>query len=170
MKILKLIKIPDLITLLSVILAMLSIFSSVQGNPSIAAILILASAVSDKLDGIAARMLKRKGDFGKHLDSLADAVAFGAAPAVLGFMILEKSIFSYFALILFVCAGILRLARFNISPNVAYFEGLPITASGTIMAVWILIGFPVSFLPYLCLMLSILMVSSIRIKKPGIGS
>ena len=175
MNIFKLIKLPDLVTLLSVAFALLSIFSSINLNYISAAIFMFLSAAADYCDGIVARLTKRTGEFGKQMDSLADIVAFGVAPAVFGYMLPLRSAVFTVILVLFVCAGLLRLARFNSSPPSDYFEGLPITASGIIIpGAFFLYIF--SFKAYgwgsfslvmeiIYLALAVLMISSIKIKK-----
>ena len=165
MNILKLIKLPDIITLLSVVFAMLSIFSSIERNFNPAAIFILLSVIADYCDGTVARLTKRQGNFGKHMDSLADVIAFGVTPAVFGYMFLEQSPLTILILTFFVCAGLIRLARFNISPPSDYFEGLPITASGILIPLWYFIKLPTTWLIYVYLALGILMISSIKVKK-----
>src|SRR5882724_985861 len=108
----------------------------------IAAILIFLAMVFDMLDGRAARWAKQTSEFGAQLDSLCDAISFGAAPA----MILIK--FSEFSsdyhprllwaiAVLFVLCAILRLARFNVETDEEdtheYFSGLPSpAAAGTV--------------------------------------
>jgi CDP-diacylglycerol--serine O-phosphatidyltransferase len=72
--------------------------------------------------------------YGADLDSLADVISFGVAPAVIGFAIGLRGVWDSLVLILFVCAGLARLARYNVtaedleteSGKVAYYEGTPI--------------------------------------------
>lgn len=89
----------------------------------------------DSLDGRVARLLRVDSQMGKELDSLADVVTFGAAPAVL----MYYTSFSNYGIIglyiagLFPLFGAYRLARFNVTPSstsMKYFTGVPITASG----------------------------------------
>jgi len=161
----KLIKLPDLVTLASIALAMLSIFSSIQRDFIYAAVFMALSVIADYFDGAIARWTNRKGNFGKQMDSLADVIAFGISPAVFGYMLLGRDITNILILILFVFAGVLRLARFNISPSTDYFEGFPITSSGIIIPLFYLLKFPTAFLLYVYLILAILMISSIKVKK-----
>jgi len=113
------------------------------------------------LDGWAARLLNAKSEFGKQLDSLADVVSFGVAPAILLFnwlyMVLTKlSRFSTFEMnsanlgqniillcsLLYALAAAIRLAKFNISGSSGrLFRGLPTPAAALIIAsIWLLIN------------------------------
>ena len=75
-------KFKDLFTLASALTALLAIFFA-PINLLYSLVLIAASAFFDKLDGYAARALRQSNEFGKQLDSLVDAMAFGAAPAMI---------------------------------------------------------------------------------------
>lgn len=93
--------------------------------------------LADAADGWVARKSKRKGAYGGDLDSLADTVSFGVAPAVLGFTLGLRGGWDVPVLVYFVCCGIARLARFNVtssamatdSGKVSHFEGTPIPTS-----------------------------------------
>lgn len=124
----------------------------------IAAMVIGVAVFLDGLDGRIARLTNTTSDFGRELDSLADVISFGIAPAVLafvwGFYFLEPLAnvqahqylmqAGYFAIFLFVLCGASRLARFNISvdpvprnpgrPGRKYFVGLPIPAAAGMVA------------------------------------
>ncbi|MCQ6300900.1 MULTISPECIES: CDP-alcohol phosphatidyltransferase family protein [Bacillus cereus group] len=95
-----------------------------------ASILIFFSAVLDFLDGRIARKLKVNSEFGIELDSLADIVSFGVAPALLFHTMAAPSILTSLAFILFPTMGALRLAKFSIQPTIGYFKALPISAAG----------------------------------------
>jgi CDP-diacylglycerol--serine O-phosphatidyltransferase len=95
----------------------------------------------DLLDGYLARHTTRKSLLGADLDSLADIISFGVAPAVLGFTLGLRGLWDILLLTYFVVCGISRLARFNVtlielanaSGKVKYFEGTPIPTSMTIV-------------------------------------
>lgn len=98
----------------------------------------------DALDGWVARKLRRGSRLGADLDSLADVISFGVAPAVLAFTLGARGMWDTVVLIGFVCCGIARLARFNVtaaeladtgSGKVKYFEGTPIPTSLLLVAV-----------------------------------
>jgi len=109
----------------------------------IAAALIAAALVFDVLDGRIARWRQRHSALGRELDSLADVISFGVAPAVLAFAAGMRGGWDWAVLIYFVCCGVSRLARFNVTAEslsgeegkVAYFEGTPIPTSVVLVAV-----------------------------------
>ncbi|PKI85761.1 CDP-diacylglycerol--serine O-phosphatidyltransferase [Malassezia vespertilionis] len=95
-------------------------------------------AIFDLLDGKVARWRQSSSMLGQELDSLADSISFGVAPAFIAFSLGLRLPLDTFVLTLFVCAGVARLARFNItaatvphtpSGKAQYFEGLPIPSS-----------------------------------------
>ncbi len=91
----------------------------------------------DFADGRIARWRHRKSALGADLDSLADTISFGLAPAALGFAVGLRGALDVCILVYFVCCGISRLARFNVtaealadeSGKVSHFEGTPIPSS-----------------------------------------
>jgi len=97
----------------------------------------------DVLDGRVARKRQQHSALGRELDSLADVISFGVAPAVLGFAAGLTGGWDWVALIYFVCCGVSRLARFNVTAEalsaggdkVAYFEGTPIPTSVVLTAI-----------------------------------
>ena len=164
---------PTLFTAGNIFLGYLSILRSFNGamlaatggagasdHFSIAAKAIGAAVFLDGLDGRIARMTNTTSDFGREMDSLADVVSFGIAPAVLAFawgvQFVDTSIAEgirshlfragYFIAFLFLLCGAARLARFNVqknpipknpgNPHRKYFVGLPIpAAAGMVCAV-----------------------------------
>src|SRR4051812_11379376 len=102
-----------------------------------AAAMAPAALVFDVLDGRIARWRHTHSALGRELDSLADVISFGVAPAALGFAAGLRGGWDWVALIYFVCCGVSRLARYNVtaeqlsagSDKVAYFEGTPIPTS-----------------------------------------
>ena len=138
--------IPNIITSLNLISGLIAITLIFDKNFLMAGVLIVIAAVFDFLDGMAARLLDARSEFGKQLDSLADVVSFGVAPGLLIFQmisihcagscnILEKSgIAPYFALLIPLCAA-LRLAKFNIDiRQEEHFIGLPTPANALFFA------------------------------------
>lgn len=140
--------------------AMFAIGGNLGPNPFLASasLMIGVSVFLDGLDGRIARMTNTVSDFGRELDSLADVITFGVAPAVLawvfGLQFLAKDVdprlheqlhqAGYFVTFLFVMCGASRLARFNIQinpmpknpgrPDRKYFVGLPIPAAAGMVA------------------------------------
>ncbi|MEX0752596.1 MAG: CDP-diacylglycerol--serine O-phosphatidyltransferase [Xanthobacteraceae bacterium] len=130
--------VPNLITLVALCAGLTAIRMSVEGRLDLALAAIVFAAMLDGIDGRIARMLKGTSRFGAELDSLADFVNFGVAPAlILYFWDLHdlKSVGWIAALVFAICAG-LRLARFNVmidDPNRPawagnYFTGMPAPA------------------------------------------
>jgi CDP-diacylglycerol--serine O-phosphatidyltransferase len=103
----------------------------------IAFVLLPTALVCDILDGYVARRRGQQSVLGTELDSLADVVSFGVAPAVLGFTLGLRGLWDALILVYFVLCGISRLARFNVtaadlsdsSGKVKYYEGTPIPTS-----------------------------------------
>ena len=109
----------------------------------VAAALAPAAFVFDVLDGRIARWRHTHSALGRELDSLADVISFGVAPAALAFAAGLRGAWDWLALLYFVCCGVSRLARYNVTAEslsagaakVAYFEGTPIPTSVLLTAV-----------------------------------
>jgi CDP-diacylglycerol--serine O-phosphatidyltransferase len=146
--------IPSLFTIGNIFCGCYSIISVLNGKFDKAAIAIGVGYVLDGLDGRIARLTNTASDFGMELDSLADVVTFGVAPAILAFswglgsfrgspgdVVKHVTQFGWFATFAFVLCGALRLARFNIqskkpqeTSSKRFFVGLPIPAAAGIIA------------------------------------
>jgi len=108
-----------------------------------AAALSPGALLFDWLDGRVARRRHTHSALGRELDSLADIISFGVAPAALGFAAGLRGEWDWFALMYFICCGVSRLARYNVtaerlsegSDRVAYFEGTPIPTTIFLTAV-----------------------------------
>lgn len=172
-KIFNLLKLADLFTLSNVALGIISIVFSIDNKFSYAAFVLLIAVVSDYLDGKIAKSMHQQNTFGKELDSLADTVSFGVAPAIFGFSLMQfasainqfQITFGIIAFTIFIFCGILRLARYNIMDLKGAFQGMPITLNGIIIPTAYYLQVPIKFYPYIYLVLGILMVSSFRIRK-----
>lgn len=157
-------QIPNLFTLLNLILGALAIIFILQPGESImnyngeewkiylpekiqwGAICIFLAAVVDFLDGFVARLLKADSDMGKQLDSLADVVSFGVAPGMIIYQMLrisyayepgglETDLMYLLPALLIPAAAAYRLARFNIDTEQSYsFKGIPAPAAGLFFA------------------------------------
>ena len=107
------------------------------------ALLAPLAFVFDVLDGRIARARHQASALGRELDSLADVISFGVAPAALGYAAGLTGGFDVVALLYFVCCGVSRLARYNVTAEaiaaggdkVRYFEGTPIPTSVVLVAV-----------------------------------
>jgi CDP-diacylglycerol---serine O-phosphatidyltransferase len=127
----------------SVFCAMVYVASQSPAAFYAAALLAPAAFVFDVLDGRVARARQQHSALGRELDSLADVISFGVAPAALAFAAGLRGGWDWVVLIYFVCCGVSRLARFNVtaetlsagSAKVAYFEGTPIPTSVVLVAV-----------------------------------
>jgi CDP-diacylglycerol--serine O-phosphatidyltransferase len=103
----------------------------------VAAAFAPAALVFDVLDGRIARWRRTSSALGRELDSLADVISFGVAPAALAFACGMSGAWDALVLVYFVCCGVSRLARYNVTAEslsgggdkVAYFEGTPIPTS-----------------------------------------
>ena len=99
--------------------------------------LVVAAGVFDVLDGRIARWRQKTSAMGRELDSLADLISFGVAPAVIGYGCGMQGLYDRIVLVCFVACGVSRLARYNITAEalseggdkVKYFEGTPIPSS-----------------------------------------
>lgn len=153
---------PNTLTLLNLLTGCLAIIIAFKGkNEFNAAWLILLAAIFDFFDGLVARVLDAKSEFGKQLDSLADIVSFGVAPSIILFnwlhlVLIESSTDSTFELIsanfaqslillcslVFVASAAIRLARFNIDVSENnLFKGLPSPAAALVIAaLWMILG------------------------------
>lgn len=116
-----------------------------SGQLWVAFLLLPTALVADVLDGFVARLHPgRRSVLGADLDSLADIISFGVAPAVLGYTLGLRGGWDMLCLTYFVVCGVSRLARFNVTADalsdertgkVKYFEGTPIPTSIVIVAV-----------------------------------
>jgi len=143
-------RLADLVTIMNGVCGSFSIFSSAQYLATrdtdylwTALSLPLAGLMFDFLDGKVARWRKSSSLLGQELDSLADLISFGVAPALLAFVVGLRTYLDTVVLTGFICCGLARLARFNAtvalgpksgSGKAKYFEGLPIPSSLVLVA------------------------------------
>ncbi len=172
---------PNLITLLALCAGLTAIRVAVEDKLDLALAAIVFAALLDGIDGRIARMLKGTSRFGAELDSLADFVNFGVAPAlILYFWGLHelKSAGWIAALVFAICAG-LRLARFNVmvdDPNRPvwagnFFTGIPAPAGAitVLLPIYVsFLGIPVSLITvwltfFYTLLIALLMVSRLPV-------
>src|ERR1700724_9959 len=127
-----------LVALLALCVGLTAIRFAIEGQFETAVAAVIVAAILDGLDGRIARALRGTSRFGAELDSLADFVAFGVAPALILYFwgLHEMKSFGWFAALVFAIAAALRLARFNVmidDPNrpawhAHFFTGLPAPA------------------------------------------
>ncbi len=130
---------PNSITCLNLLSGVMSIICAFQDEFDKALLCMLAASVFDFLDGFAARLFKAYSDIGKELDSLADLVSFGVAPALIYYNYLEgfSEISLYVTLLPLLIAAFaaLRLAKFNLDTRqTENFLGLPVPAAALAVA------------------------------------
>jgi len=171
----RLVKLPDFIALASLVCGFLSMVQSVKQDFMGAALLIIAAAFFDWVNGEVAGLIQRRGNYGIELDSLTDAINFGVAPAIFGYFLGLNDNLSLVVLIIFISASIMRLARFNIIKKEAHYVlGLPTTANGiAIPMLYSLLGiisvpFQISRWIYLAYFLAASVAMLSRISLPSI--
>src|SRR6478752_3128649 len=129
---------PSLFTLANLFCGWACVVHAMRGELATAAPFIGVAVVLDMLDGRIARMTGTTSDFGVQLDSLADLISFGMAPAVLAFQwgLIPLGRLGWAVGFLFVTAAALRLARFNIQTltDKRYFVGMPSPAAAAVPA------------------------------------
>ena len=181
--------VPNSFTALSLLLGVSSIVTTQLGDLELAGWIIVWCGLLDVMDGLSARLLKATSNFGAEFDSMADLVSFGVAPAVLmlnaglqlGGINYDSGQFWVLlvAVAVFVLAGAMRLARFNLAgseTSSGWFAGIPITAAGGGMVsstVLVLIYHPDIaaslplhlYMPVMMFVLALLMISRIRFPK-----
>ena len=163
--IIRLIRLPDLITILNILFGFTAILLVLNNGVDSAIVLILAAALADGMDGAVARRVEF-GVFGEHLDSFADAISFGIAPAVIYYAVASSdhhAIVCAFSAAYLIC-GILRLVRFGILDD-PEFRGLPITAAGTFAVLLLYLVDSPYLVTGVFAILSVLMISNIRYPK-----
>lgn len=173
---------PALITYSNMAMGVMAILignAKTFNSIKVASVLLIIAGLTDKLDGYVARRYGMVSEFGKQLDSLCDLVSFILAPAILVSNIGLESLglFGSLSILLYIATGIFRLARYNIEDNGMYLKGIPSTIAGMIVAFKNIIDITyriprVGIMTIsmengiLLLLLSVLMVSEFKIKKP----
>lgn len=160
--------VPNSLTAFNLLLGVISIILTIDGQVYFAALMVVAASLMDGLDGRVARILNVSSEFGKELDSLSDLVSFGVAPALLAYVVSLNHLgaLGYVIAGVFAVCGAIRLARFNLMNVKGYFMGLPIPAAGCMISTFVISGIkPHPWLfPIMVASLAYLMVS--RIKYP----
>ena len=168
---------PSIFTMGNLFCGYACIVYAMRGEFATAAPFIGFAMILDMLDGRIARMTGTSSDFGIELDSLADVVSFGMAPAILSFTwgLQPLGRLGWAVGFLFVAAAALRLARFNIqagSQDKRYFVGLPSPAAAAVSAATVF-AYPWGFLTFvealpvmaMVIVPALLMVSTIRFRS-----
>lgn len=176
----------------TVILTYMSLVSSVMGiilalntRPVAAIFCLMLSGFCDMFDGKVASTKKNRSEdhkrFGVQIDSLSDIVCFGVFPIVIGYSLGVRGIVGYICMAMYVLAGLIRLAFYNVcterksnKKGVFYIHGLPITSAALIFPLLMLLNnlfnfgdaLPVIYQVVLALT-AVLFVVDIKIEKPG---
>jgi CDP-diacylglycerol--serine O-phosphatidyltransferase len=132
---------PNMLTLIGVCIGLTSIRFALDEKFEFAIIAIIFAALFDWLDGRIARLIKGTSEVGKELDSLADVISFGVAPAFIMYFwkLNELGRFGWLLCLIYVSCVALRLARFNVNSNQEpswrdnFFEGVPSPAGGILV-------------------------------------
>lgn len=171
--------VPNVITLLAICAGLTAIRLSIEGRNELALAAIVFAAVLDGIDGRVARMIKGQSRFGAELDSLADFVNFGVAPALILYFwqLHDLNNVGWIAAMIFAISGGLRLARFNATmddPNkppfaANYFTGVPAPAGAICVLLPMYLVFigapqlPVALTTIFTLTIAFLMVSRLPV-------
>ena len=189
--------IPNMITLASLICGLTAIHMGIAGDWKNAVLLIVTASILDAMDGAMARLLNAASKFGAQLDSLADFLSFGIAPATIMYLWVldEAGRVGWIASLVFVIAAALRLARFNAQseeqeqkPEWAkyFFTGVPAPAGAGLVLLPLILylhidtdmsdySFATPFIGLWTLLISALMVSRVptfsskQMRIPSIG-
>ena len=147
---------PNAVTATSMMFGLVSLVATHRGAWELAAWMIIYAVLTDRLDGFVARAVRGTSEFGMQLDSFADFLNFGVAPAFLVYTFLttpgatgvEGAVGGWFhAALILACAvwvlgAVFRLARFNVISDdqipTKIFFGIPTTLAGGLLAIWFL--------------------------------
>lgn len=144
---------PNALTAVSMMFGLISLVSAHRGDYALAAWMVIYAVLSDRLDGLIARALRATSSFGMQLDSFADFLNFGVAPAFLMYTYLSghpelpyatgaARVGLMLACGTWVLGGVFRLARYNVTSDedapTTIFFGIPTTLAGGLLAIWFL--------------------------------
>lgn len=143
---------PNLVTCLGIVFGLMSLIATYEQRYVDAAWLVIWSVMLDRVDGFVARRLHATSEFGLHMDSLADAINFGVAPAYLCFVVLSRIPALGFAdgtgrwllmgaVLGWVLACVIRLAKFNAiaDETPGMFFGVATTLAAGVLTIWLLV-------------------------------
>ena len=143
--------VPNLITVLAICAGLTGIRLAFENRYELAVIMVLLAAFLDGIDGRVARLMKATSKFGAQMDSLADIVNFGVAPALViyVFVLDQARSLGWIAALIYAIAAGLRLARFNVmaerenkaSWQSEYFVGVPAPAGAMLVLLPVYVGF-----------------------------
>lgn len=144
-------KLANLLTTASILVSFYAMVAALDGNFTYASAAIIIAAFLDAFDGRIARLTRTANSFGEHYDSLADAIAFGVAPALLIFLwgLEDLGNAGWGVCFIFIACCCVRLARFSTNASTegkTHFHGMPSPAAGGYIAslIWLLETYPIS--------------------------
>lgn len=159
----------NLITMCNMSFGGAAIMATLNESYNYSVLFIFIAAFLDRYDGKVARKYNQESELGKQLDSMGDIISFGVAPALLMYEVVLSNfgISGMFMAIIYIVAGALRLARFNVTEATGYFIGLPITAAGALLTFLFFFTHVFSPIAYMFIVpiLAVLMVSTFTLKK-----
>jgi CDP-diacylglycerol--serine O-phosphatidyltransferase len=176
--------VPNTVTLGSIVIGWSAIVACVRGDARLAAWIGLWAVFTDRLDGLLARALEAQSEIGVQLDSLADLVSFGVAPAVVAFSTFRTGNWPWWSLAIFggvhlSCAAF-RLARFNVraaeGARQDEYSGFPTTLVAAFLYTFLLslpdlakvgLGGLVSWAPLVLPITALAMIAPLRVPKLG---
>ena len=178
---------PNMLTLIGVCIGLTSIRFALDEKFEFAIIAIIFAALFDWLDGRIARLIKGTSEVGKELDSLADVISFGVAPAFIMYFwkLNELGRFGWLLCLIYVSCVALRLARFNVNSNQEpswrdnFFEGVPSPAGGILVLSPLIISLTDFnyvqlnydiIVPTCFIIISLFLISKLGIIKLGLNS
>ncbi|UJR13252.1 hypothetical protein I4U23_000273 [Adineta vaga] len=155
--------IPNRLILANLSCGLTSLLMATSGYYRLSSLFILLAGTCCFFEDRARRHNRIKLDVNIQLDSFADMISFGVAPIILAHSIKHYSFLMTIAFIGFPLAGAWRTAKFHNQPKSDYILGLPLSVSGIVIA---LLAFFSLVSPFVMIILSLLMISSLEIPKP----
>jgi len=171
----RILSVADIITIINAVLGFLALLMIFSNQLQIAASLILLGLLTDGLDGMVARRM-RKSRIGEYLEAIADMISLSIAPLVLLYFIYYDTVVSqlYFHLLLgivlvfsFICS-IIRLSSFSLFKQNQFFLGLPTSASAIVLVSASFLKPDIVYILPVIIIFSFAMLSSILFPKPGV--
>lgn len=165
---------PGTFTMGNVVCGFLAILSTLEGHVTEACWLVIFAGFLDALDGKVARLARSTSQFGVELDSLADFLSFGVAPAVIVYSIIPPTLgkWSWIISIVYIMAAAYRLARFNVladSEEKKDFLGLPVPGAAMILVSFVIFSYHIwgelryhEWLVSMIVLCALLMVSQVK--------
>lgn len=171
----KLLSIADMVTLLNAVLGFLALLMVFSNQFQLAASFILLGLLADGIDGIVARRIGN-GQMGEYLESIADMVSLSIAPLALFYKTYYDAVITIpslhlllgVVLVFSLLCSMIRLSSFSLLKEKHFFLGLPTSASAVFLVLISFLKWDVWVIFPVIIVLSLMMISSIRFPKPGL--